>query len=60
MNVCQYYEKILSKYSFKVSTILFDNKAKIKWERDNLMKKKIKKNKTQLPANLMLNKLKKN
>jgi hypothetical protein len=41
MNVCQYYEKIPSKYSFKVSTILFDNKAKIKWERDNFMKKKI-------------------
>jgi len=39
MNVYQYYKKIPSKYSFKVSTILFDNKVKIKWEHDNLMKR---------------------
>jgi hypothetical protein len=30
--------------------ILFNNKEKIKWKRDNLMKSKIKKNQSSIPS----------
>jgi hypothetical protein len=32
-------KKIPSKYSENVLTILFENKSKIEWEQDNLIKK---------------------
>jgi hypothetical protein len=55
MNVCQYYKKIPSKYSENISTILFENKSKIKWEYDNFIKKNNeKKYEAQLSANQML------
>jgi hypothetical protein len=39
MNIFQCYKKKPSKYFKNISMILFDNK-KIKWERDNFIKKK--------------------
>jgi len=37
INACQYYENISSQYSKNISMILFVNKVKIKWEKNNFI-----------------------